>query len=29
MLAIVTTAIIPAIFLFRVARPDPAITSVA
>ena len=29
MLAIVTTVIIPVIFLFRVARPDPAITSVA
>lgn len=28
-LAIVTTVIIPLIFLFRVARPDPAITSVA
>jgi DHA2 family multidrug resistance protein len=29
LLAIVTTVIIPVIFLFRVARPDPAITSVA
>jgi MFS transporter, DHA2 family, multidrug resistance protein len=28
-LAIVTTVIIPVIFFFRVARPDPAITSVA
>jgi MFS transporter, DHA2 family, multidrug resistance protein len=28
-LAIVTTVIIPLIFLFRVARPDPAVTSVA
>lgn len=29
MLAVVTAVIIPGIFLFRVARPDPAITSVA